>query len=176
MDSPAALTAVAAELGALAKEKLLNIPDYAERQELHAELNTVAYELLAPPFELSHLVLLSERNHVDQERQLVGELCARYGVTRPNAHENDFSADCGDFRLRWERHTEYSTYTIYRAKPFEIPFAHPPVTYVPQDWLARLPGELLVAVHIALEDRARPKRSLHELVTLFASGTVIGST
>lgn len=46
MDSPTALTAVAAELGALAKEKLLNIPDYAERQELHAELNTVAYELL----------------------------------------------------------------------------------------------------------------------------------
>lgn len=175
MDSPTALTAAAAEMGALAKEKLLSIPDYAERQDLHAELNAVAYELLAPPFELSHLVLLSERDYVDQERRLVGELCTRYGITPPNAHENDFSADCGEFRLRWERHTEYSTYTIYRAKPFEIPFAHPPVTYVPQDWLARLPGELLVATHIALEDRARPKRSLHELVTLFASGTVIGS-
>ncbi|UJP01197.1 MAG: DUF3422 domain-containing protein, partial [Nitrosomonas sp.] len=175
MDSPASLSSVATEPGALAGEELLAIPEYPERQDLHAELNAVAYELLAPPFELSHLVLLSERDRVDQERQLVGELCTRYGITPPNAHENDFSADCGEFRLRWERHTEYSTYTIYRSKPFDTPFEHPAVGYVPQDWLARLPGELLVATHIALEDRSRPKRSLHELVSLFASGTVIGS-
>lgn len=158
-----------------AKDKLLNIHEYSERMEIHIELNTVAYELLAPPFELSHLVLMSERGWVDQERELIGELCVRYNISPPNTHENDFSADFGEFRLRWERHTEYSTYTIYRAKPFEMPFKHPAITYVPQEWLARLPGELLVATHIALEDRLQPKRSLHELSALFASGTVIGS-
>ena len=153
----------------------LEIPEYMLRQELHAELNAVAYELLAPPFELSHLVLLSERSAVEHERGLLRELCARYDVAPPNSYDNDFSADFGEFRMRWERHTEYSTYTIYRAKPFAAPFEHPAIEFVPQDWVARLPGELLVATHIALEDRARPKRSLHELVTLFASGTVIGS-
>ena len=105
----------------------------------------------------------------------MSELCDRYGISPPNMYENDFSANFGEFRLRWERHTEYSTYTIYRAKLFEIPFEHTAIEYVPQEWLARLPGELLVATHIALEDRSRPKRSLHELATLFASGTVIGS-
>lgn len=157
------------------RQKLLDIPDYPERLELHTELNAVAYELLAPPFQLSHWVLMSERDRVDQERQLVGELCIRYGINPPHSHESDFSADFGEFRLRWERHTEYSTYTVYRAKPFEIPFEHSAIEYVPREWLAQLPGELLVATHIALEDRSQPKRSLHELVTLFASGTVIGS-
>ncbi len=178
MDShTSSLSSLDTELKALplAKEKLLYIPEYSERQELHTELNSVAYELLAPPVQLSHLVLMSERHWVDQERKLLGELCARYGINSPNTHENDFSADFGEFRLRWERHTEYSTYTIYHAKPFEVPFKHPAIKYVPQEWLARLPGELLVATHIALEDRSRPKRSLHELATLFASGTVIGS-
>lgn len=160
----------------LVKEKSLNIPEYAERQELHTELNSVAYELLAPPVQLSHLVLMSERHWVDQERKLISELCMRYGVTPPNSHENDFSADFDEFRLRWERHTEYSTYTVYHAKPFEIPFEHPAIQHVPPEWLARLPGELLVATHIALEDRSQPKRSLSELVAVFASGTVIGST
>ena len=94
----------------------LDIPEYMLRQELHAELNAVAYELLAPPFELSHLVLLSERSAVDQERGLLRELCARYDVAPPNSYDNDFSADFGEFRLRWERHTEYSTYTIYRPR------------------------------------------------------------
>ncbi|MDO9312273.1 MAG: DUF3422 domain-containing protein, partial [Nitrosomonas sp.] len=70
---------------------------------------------------------------------------------------------------------EYSTYTIYRAKPFVTPFEQPAIEFVPQEWWIRLPGELLVATHIALEDRSRPKRSLHELSILFASGTVIGS-
>ena len=154
---------------------LLDIAEYSDRLELYNELNTVAYELLAPPFELSHLVLMSERHWVEQERKLISELCAHYGINPPNTHENDFSANFGEFRLRWERHTEYSTYTVYRAKPFEIPFEHPAIGYVPQEWLACLPGELLVATHIAFEDRSRPKRSLHELVTLFASGRVIGS-
>ena len=153
----------------------LHIPEYAERQELHEELNAMVYQLLAPPFELSHLVLLSERGWVEQERQLIAELCTRYGINPPNAHDNDFSANCGEFLLRWERHTEYSTYTIYRMAPFEVPFEHAPITYVPQDWMARLPGELLVGTHIALEDRSRPMRSLHELSQLFSYGAVIGS-
>ena len=38
------------------------IPEYSERQELHAELNAAVYELLAPPLQLSHLVLLSDRH------------------------------------------------------------------------------------------------------------------
>jgi uncharacterized membrane-anchored protein len=159
----------------ISEDKLLNIPEYSARLELHNELNSVAYELLAPPVQLSHLVLLSERHWVNQERELIGELCEHYGVDSPGIYENDFSADLGEFRLRWERHTEYSTYTIYHAKPFEIPFQYPAIAYVPPEWLVRLPGELLVATHIALEDRSRPKRSLHELATLFASGTVIGS-
>jgi uncharacterized membrane-anchored protein len=175
MDSLTPLPSSAIEPKDMPKDKFLNIPEYSERMEIHIELNTIAYELLAPPFELSHLVLMSERGWVDRERELIGELCVRYRISPPNTHENDFSADFGEFRLRWERHTEYSTYTVYRAKPFEMPFQHPAITYVPQEWLARLPGELLVATHIALEDRSRPKRSLHELSALFASGTVIGS-
>ncbi|WP_244072478.1 DUF3422 family protein [Nitrosomonas sp. PY1] len=153
----------------------LTIPEYTGRQELHAELNAVVYELLVPPLQLSHLVLLSDRHWIEQERQLIDELCTRFQVNPPGAHENEFSVDCGEFRLRWERHTEYSTYTIYRTQFFEVPFEHPAIQYVPQDWLNRLPGELLVAAHIVLEDRTRPKRSLHELSAFFTSGTVIGS-
>lgn len=174
MNVHASFTATSAEQQ-FSRQSSLHVPEYPERLELHTELNSVAYELLAPPFELSHLVLISERDRVDQERQLLGELCIRYDINPPGVHESDFSADFGDFRLRWERHTEYSTYTVYRAKPFNVPFEHPAINEVPAEWVARLPGELLVATHIALEDRSRPKRSLHELVTLFSSGTVIGS-
>lgn len=175
MDSSTSPTSLNTERNEIFHHKFLNIHEYSQRRELHAELNAVAYELLAPPVQLSHLVLMSERHWVDQERKLISELCERHGINPINAHESDFSADFAEFRLRWERHTEYSTYTIYRARSFETPFEHPAIEFVPQEWLARLPGELLVATHIALQDRSRPKRSLHELASLFTSGTVIGS-
>lgn len=160
----------------LSSEKhLLGIPEYTERRDLHAELNADAYELVSIPAQLSHLVLLSDRQWVDQEYQLIVQLCDRYGIAPPNAHSDQFSAELGDFRLRWERHTEYSTYTVYCKGPFDVPFAKPAITQLPEDWIASLPGEVLVAMHIALDDRSRPSRSLSELASLFASNTVIGS-
>lgn len=157
------------------EKHLLGITEYLERQDLHTELNADVYELVSIPAQLSHLVLLSDRQWVDRERQLIVQLCDHYGVSAPNAHFDQFSAELGHFRLRWERHTEYSTYTVYCKGSFDIPFAEPAITYVPADWLASLPGEVLVATHIALDDRSRPSRSLSELASLFASNTVIGS-
>ena len=158
----------------LSKE-LFGLSEYRQRQVLYAELNTVAYELLAAPAQLSHLVLISDRQWVDKERKLVGDLCKYYGVNSPSDHSNDYSIDFGTLRFRWERHTEYSTYTFYCEGPFEKPFNETAVQLVPSEWLASLPGEILIAIHVALDDRSRPKRSLTELASLFSSNTVIGS-
>ncbi len=159
----------------LINKRLSGITEYAERQVLHTELNADIYELITIPLQLSHLVLLSDRQQAHRERDLIIDLCERYNVKIPNNGFNQVSADLGDLRMRWERHTEYATYTFYHAGLFDVPFATPAITHVPQDWLARLPGAVLVATHIALDDRRRPSRSLSELGTLFSSNTVIGS-
>lgn len=159
----------------LLKSGLPEIPEYSERRMLHDELNADVYELVNIPLQLSHLVLLSDRQWVGKERGLVIELCKHFNTRIPNGAFDQLSVELGDFHLRWERHTEYSTYTFYRERPFDEPFARSAITYVPQEWLAKLPGELLVATHIVLEDRRRPGRSMSELATLFSSNTVIGS-
>lgn len=159
----------------LINKKLSGITEYAERQILHAELNADIYELITIPLQLSHLVLLSDRQQADRERDLIIELCERFNVKIPNNGFDQVSVDLGDLRMRWERHTEYATYTFYHASLFDVPFAIPAITNVPQDWLARLPGTVLVATHIALDDRRRPSRSLSELAALFSSNMVIGS-
>lgn len=157
------------------QNNLLGITQYPQREELHSELNAIAFELLAIPAQLSHMVMLSDRQWVDQERKLIVELCEQYNITPLNCHENEFTAHLGNFQLRWERHTEYSTYTVYQTGSFETPFEQPPISRLPRKWLANLPGEVLVATHIALDDRSRPKRSLSELAQIFSSNTVIGS-
>lgn len=156
-------------------KKLFGLTQYEQREELYSELNATPQELLVIPSQLSYLALLSNRQSIEQERDLIGQLCDQYNARRPDSHDNDFSVSLGEFRFRWERHTEYSTYMIYHAGSFEPPFAQPPIKCLPQKWLASLPGEILVATHIALDDRLHPKRSLNELAQLFSSHTVIGS-
>ncbi len=157
------------------KKQLLGIPEYQDRHELNIELNADIFELLTAPAHVSHLVLLSDRQYIDQERQLITQLCESYNVTPLHNHSNIFSVDLGEFNLRWERHTEYSIYMFYQIAPFETPFARPVIKLVPEEWLASLPGEVLAATHIALDDRSRPKRSLTELAELFVTNTIIGS-
>lgn len=157
------------------KNGVLELPEFSERQMLHAELNADVYELINIPSQLSQLVLLSDRQKTNRERELVIQLCEHFGVRILNGAFDQLSVELGDFRLRWERHTEYSTYIFYRDGSFDEPFAKPAITYVPAEWLKKLPGEILVATHIELEDRRRPSHSLRELAALFASNAVIGS-
>jgi len=157
------------------EKKLLGILEHDQRLKLHNELHVGTRETLAAPTQLSHLVLICNSNLADEERRLLAQLCQRYDVTPPSMQSTHFSADMGSFRFKWERHTEYSTYTVYQNTPFDAPFAEAAVNHLPKEWLESLPGKLMVAVNVAIEPKDRRRRDLAELSQLFASNTVIGS-
>jgi uncharacterized membrane-anchored protein len=56
--------------------------------------------------------------------------------------------DAGLWRVRWERHTELSTWTFFRAPSGTTPFAESALDLVPEDWLSAFPGEVLVATRL----------------------------
>jgi hypothetical protein len=82
----------------------------------------------------------------------------RYGVPSPAADLTHFQVDLGVFRLRWEHRPNCSSYTFFRHGDFETPFADPVIRSVPQDWLEKLPGTVLVAAHMALRGAAGQAR------------------
>ena len=45
----------------------------------------------------------------EAERSHLLELCALYGVAEPAADATHFFEDFGNFRLKWERHSEFTT-------------------------------------------------------------------
>lgn len=163
------------ETQAIAQKKLLGLAEHEQRFKLHNELHVGAAEFLEAPTQISHLTLLSKNDQAAAERTLLAELCERYGVTPPAEHSNHFTAILGTYRIKWERHTEYSTYTFFLCAPFETPFVETAINHVPKEWLAALPGEVISATHVALEDKKRPLRNIKELAALFASNTVSGA-
>ena len=141
----------------------LGLTEHEARDDLTREVHARPFAHLQPSERVTHVALHSGEGGVAEERALVGELCRRYGKPPPGDTANFHMVDLGAFRLRWERHTEFSTYAFYaREAPPQRDdgkidrFAHPVIERVPRDWLEQMPGRLLVGLHLELEARDAP--------------------
>jgi uncharacterized membrane-anchored protein len=68
-------------------------------------------------------------------------LLDRFGAQHPKPDATHYFGDLGKFQLKWEQHTEFVTYTAFRAEPtVERPFDPAAWEVFPEDWLAEIPG------------------------------------
>ncbi|MDR3530081.1 MAG: DUF3422 domain-containing protein, partial [Rhodopila sp.] len=127
------------------------IRDHPLRAILTNEFHARPPEALHPPLRATYLAMLSGEAAGPRERAHVADLCARFDAPLPAPDAAVHSVDLGSFHLKWERHTEFSAYTVFRAGCSDgAPFGEPAISAVPADWLAGLAGERLVGLHIAV--------------------------
>lgn len=79
-------------------------------------------------------------------------LCRKFAAPEPGQGARWCLLDAGAWSLRWERHTEVSAWTVFRpdVEPDVANFSVTALDMVPRDWLAELPGDILVAAHAAI--------------------------
>lgn len=123
---------------------------HPEREALFNELHTRPFPVLATPSRLSHLVLLADPAQPGAEYQHLLRLCERHAVLPPSAQSSCYYQDFGGFELRWERHTEFSTYTLLSKQSDSEPFLANALRLLPADWLNELPGQLLSCNHLEI--------------------------
>jgi uncharacterized membrane-anchored protein len=145
------------------------------REAVTAELHARTFEPLRAPARVSHLAAVSGERGSGRNVQHLQRLLAHYGLPVPETVDQHYGVDLGPMRLRWERHTEFVTYTFSKHGAFEHPFAEPLLEELPREWLRDLPGEVITATSLAIEPCDRPERSNEELVALFEGNPVIGS-
>lgn len=149
--------------------------NHPQRFALNYELHARPPEALDIPEQASYLALATDPSNREAEHERIVELCTRYGVPPPAPELNHFQVDLGLFRLKWERRTECNSYTFFRQGEFDHPFAEPVIASVPQDWLESLPGQVLVAAHVALRPAPEKASSIDELTALFDGNPINGS-
>ncbi|MGB5809122.1 MAG: DUF3422 family protein, partial [Polyangiales bacterium] len=129
----------------------LAMEEHPLREALYEELHSRPSPLVRIPCAVSHVAVQMNDEERSQELVHLGELCAQKGVDPPADDASCLYQTFGDFELRWERHTEFSTYTFIQqtdASPMSEPTA---LDNVPPDWLCRMPGRATAAVHVAFE-------------------------
>lgn len=145
------------------------------REAVTAELHARIFEPLRAPERVSHLAAVSGERGSGRNVQHLKRLLAHYGKPIPEIVDQHCWVDLGPMRLRWERHTEFVTYTFSKQGHFDHPFETPVLDELPEDWLRDLPGEVITAVSLAIEPCDDPERTNEELIALFDGNPIIGS-
>ncbi|RJG15601.1 DUF3422 family protein [Massilia cavernae] len=132
---------------------LLRIP-------LAAEIHSRPSLRLTGHEQLTHLAVYLRENgnplleHAGRQHELLAALCLHFGVAGPTRDARYFFHDFGSFRLQWESHTEFATYTFAERLdaplPLERAFDQVPLRHVPEEWLQSLAGRIMVATHVAM--------------------------
>lgn len=131
------------------------------RERLYGELHSRPFQIIPSPARVTHLAVMCSPEESVQQFEHLKELYEHFGVTPPEHDELCYHVDFGKLRVRREKHMEFATYTFINTdieqggNPFEVTGLTP----VPLDWLKNIPGTVISAFHVGIEDA----RQTHEL-------------
>ena len=121
---------------------------HPQRDALLAEAHARPFTPLAGPALVTRIATLSGQAGELGDRTHMAALCRRLGQAEPGPTARWCGLDAGTWSLRWERHTEFSTWTFFRSPAGTAPFAETALDMVPIDWLGAWPGDVLVATRL----------------------------
>jgi uncharacterized membrane-anchored protein len=150
---------------------------YVLNNEIHAR---PPEEFLAPA-QISYLAVLyptASPHSLDSQASAfrdLEKLCEMAGALPPGPDASHFRTELGTLRLKWERHTEFVSYTFSRQAEYETPFAKPAIAQVPEEWITNLGGTLLVAIHLAIGQHRLRVPDLQDVAQEFSGNSLVGS-
>ncbi|THF60650.1 DUF3422 family protein [Pseudothauera rhizosphaerae] len=120
------------------------------RQTLSDEVHARPPVPLDTPERVTYLAFLHEAGSVGREALHLQQLAEQLNLPAPDTGSGHFFLDSGRFRLKWERHNEFSSYTFFRRTQAGDAGEETALLDVPAAWRKAIPGLLIVATHIEL--------------------------
>ncbi|ROZ76091.1 DUF3422 family protein [Ramlibacter sp. WS9] len=124
---------------------------HPQRIALHNEIHARPPEAMTAPLAISHIVMVGDAQAREASRAHIATLLRDHHLPQPDAQSTHIRMDVGPFRIRWELHTEFVTWTFSRAFDAEGFGEREPgaaIEAVPQAWLDGLPGQCLASLHL----------------------------
>lgn len=131
------------------------------RAAVLGEVHARPFTAIATPRRVLHFAFGTSPKQAEADRAALATFCAGRGLAAPPAGGKHHRVTFGETALRWEQHSEFTTYTwelAGTAAPFDPPAAAAaaPMGLVPQ------PGPVIVAIDLHLmadpESRVAPER------------------
>lgn len=147
------------------EEARVGFKEHELRAAALAELHARPFLPLDAPRRVYHYGFATDHDAAVADRKAVSALAEAHGVLTPEPYAKFHYFIFGDWRLRWEQHSEFTTYTWSTGRDAATPFAHPD-PLKEGEFAFTPPGGLIVATQLCVVDGATP---VEELAKLFNS-------
>ena len=171
--------AVNSTLAHVSTHKMHRLNFHEQRDQLFNELHTRPFPVISSPAKVSQLSLIHETgeqvgNQKLEEYRHICALCAKYSLSPPTEQASCFYQDFGAFEFRWERHTEFSTYTFIHYLDAPV-FEQNGLSLIPSEWLSEIPGQVISGVDIDIQLVPEYEQNRDELRAYFEGHRLLSS-
>ena len=137
--------------------KLFHLTQHPLRAAILNEVHARPFAPLATPKRILHFGFLTDEAGARADRQRLGDTCVGQGTPGPQPFEKHFRVPFGPTSLRWEQHSEFTTYTWETpADVGDAPFTPNAATLESRLQSMPPPGPLLVAIDLHILPQQEP--------------------
>lgn len=130
------------------EDTILPWVEHPLRRKIVNELHARPFENVEAPRRMFHFAALCDETSISNDLAAITRICEDAGLAPPDAEVRHFRADLGEWQLRWERHTEFTSHTWHALSDGKFLAGRTPAAPP----LERLPlgGRLLIAIKLDL--------------------------
>ncbi len=148
------------------------------RRRLADEVHARPPVAVEPPAAISCIALLRGADEGDDLAAL-RTLLARHGQELETPQHPHAVVELDALRVKWERHSEFTSYTLIRPLAARDSAALPALATafdaVPGDWLESLPGQTIKAIDVTFLPAGEREPTTEAVAPLFSGPTLVGS-
>jgi uncharacterized membrane-anchored protein len=125
------------------------MPQHESRAMVLSELHARPFLPLNLPLRIYHFAFMTTGDEARADRSYIVDLATAHGLSPPAPDAKYYRFDFGIWELRWEQHTEFTTYTWLTGSDAADPFSHPDplgtgeISFTPH-------GKLIASVHMSV--------------------------
>lgn len=141
--------------------------------KIHPQRYALTNELHARPFSKvdapssAACIALTSNGNAKEDKDHLKQLLDRFGASHPSEASDHHSADLGFAHLKWERHSEFVTYTLLTDEISEPAFGGDMMAKFPADWLDLAPGQIITSMLFRIEGPMTTKDAENTVRTHF---------
>jgi uncharacterized membrane-anchored protein len=155
--------------------------DDAQRMVLHDEIHTRPSATFKLPALIVYVAVLNK--DVDKFLELAHlQQLPMLEALQPEATQGNFlQIQCPGYKVIWERHTEFTRYSIFQPLPQHAQWGSSlpeltPYVATGTDWLRNIPGQTITAIHLTmLNEGMEDPDAFAKARQWLGEGTVIGA-
>ncbi|MCL7464427.1 DUF3422 domain-containing protein [Phaeovulum sp. NW3] len=131
------------------------IDDHPQRYALVNELHARPFPRISAPGHVVYLAIKEPLDAANRDRAKdhahLLTLLDRYGAAHPQPGATHYTGQIGRHALKWESHTEFTTFLAHAPGVSDRPFDPAEAAVFPADWIGAAPGRRIAAVNIRIE-------------------------